>query len=657
MDASKLSIGAFGQGVATVQTALQSLGYDIGASELQRSFFGPVTRRAVQQFQKETGLAVSGKVDPQTAAAINAAATAARTMAAPSIGVRAAPIAQPVAPMPTSPPALLTPVKAIVSDAQIKSLLAASPAITSAMQARFVTLYDANTGSLSDFWAKLASDPQLGPVVPRLQLTMQLGTLTSNNPDLVTKLIAQFKPISMRDLTKVSTTQLVQLMTAENVQVPASIAATTTPATIAQYATSIVNSLKQAFPTDYVAQSFSTSTDIINQAVAAFLNKSLGFDFATTRIDTYLTANPAALAGLTADQIAALTDRLKSAQRVFRVINDGDVMQSLISLGLDSAYAIAATPSGSFLANYADTLGGQTQAQQIYANATNITGASSLIIRQAQENASGIMQKVIPGGNRGSSLSDALPNWQELFGATSTCQCCECRAIDGPAAYFVSLLQFLGGLGMNGELNTPLDVLIGNANSGHVMNGQNEIKNQVTTPRRPDLAHLKLNCANADTALPYVDLVNEILESYVANGSIGNSTAHDTPGDATTAVLDVTPEYTQTPDAVKAYKALNASSIVYPCSLPFDRYLVTVRTYLNSLGVSLYRLMQAFGSPVPPLQDATQLAAESLLISPPEYELITNQDLAGNLLALSAILADYFGYTAASALCQVTGYP
>jgi hypothetical protein len=533
--------------------------------------------------------------------------------------------------------------KNIVSDAQITSLLAASPALTSDLQARFVTLYDANTGSMSDFWSKLASDPQLGPVVPQLQLTLQLGTLTSNNADLVTKLIAQFNPTSVRDLTKVSAAQLIQLMTAENVQVPASVAATTTPATIAQYAASIISTLKQAFPTDYVAQSFTASTDPTNQEVGAFLNKSSDFDFATTGIDSYLTAHPAALAGLTADQVTTVTDRLKAAQRVFRVINDGDVMQSLIGIGLDSAYAIAATPSGSFLTKYANTLGGETQAQQIYANATNITGVTSLIIRQAQEGLSKLMPRVIPGLNStGSSsgkdpLSDALPNWQELFGTTSECQCCECRSIDGPAAYFVSLLQFLGGLGENAQKNTPLDVLIGSANSGH---------GNVTNPRRPDLAHLKLNCANADTALPYVDLVNEIMESYVANGQLSNSTAHDTPIDATTAVLDVTPEYTQTLDAVNAYNLLNGN-ILYPYSLPFDRYLETVRTYLNFLGVTLYQLMQTFGNPAPPLQAATQQAAEFLLISPPEYELITDQDFSANLLALIP-LANYFGYTSES---------
>ena len=39
--------------------------------------------------------------------------------------------------------------------------------------------------------------------------------------------------------------------------------------------------------------------------------------------------------------------------------------------------------------------------------------------------------------------------------------------------------------------------------------------------RRPDLPHIPLTCENTHTALPYIDIVNEILEYYVANGQAG----------------------------------------------------------------------------------------------------------------------------------------
>ena len=59
--------------LSALQNALQGLGYAIGPSELQRAFFGPITRQVVQRFQSEHRLTASGRVDERTAAAIIAA--------------------------------------------------------------------------------------------------------------------------------------------------------------------------------------------------------------------------------------------------------------------------------------------------------------------------------------------------------------------------------------------------------------------------------------------------------------------------------------------------------------------------------------------------------------------------------------------------------
>jgi hypothetical protein len=520
----------------------------------------------------------------------------------------------------------------IVADAQLTALLETSKAITSAMQSQFVSLYDANTQPISDFWGSVAKDPILGPAVPWLQLTLQLGTLTLNNPTLVAAIQEQLHPESIRDLTAVSAAQLVQIMSAANVKVPSAVADTTTASTLSQYADIIVGQLKTAFPTTYIGQSFSNATDPTNRLVGDFLTKSTDFDFATSRVDSYIKGHPSALAGLSSDQVSALTDRLKAAQRVFQVIPDGDVMQTLIGLGLDSSYEIASTSSGAFVGQFADKLGGEDQSRQIYANASTINAVTSTIVRLAQENSAQGLPHIISGGQQAPEvlLDNNIPDWQTLFGATSTCQCQQCHAVDGPAAYFVSLLEFLRKMGKNAKKNTPLDVLMA---------------------RRPDLGNLKLSCANCDTELPYVDLVNEILESYVANGKLTQQTAHNTPSDATTATLDVTPDYMQTPDAITAYETLAGRTLVYPFSLPFDRYLETQRNYLNFLGVSRYQLLRAFALPLDTagpksaeLTLETQLAAESLLISDLEYALITQQNFSGRASVPQGNLCYYYGY-------------
>ena len=166
--------------------------------------------------------------------------------------------------------------------------------------------------------------------------------------------------------------------------------------------------------------------------------------------------------------------------------------------------------------------------------------------------------------------SSPIPDWQTLFGSLSYCTCKECRSVYGAAAYLVDLLEFLKN-STAGDLQRPLDVLLN---------------------RRPDLANIKLNCENTNTTLPYVDLVNEILESAVVagNGRLDKSAAHDTPIGSTADELSVNPEYTND-DAYNRY--LNAPDAVYPPFLPFDRWLETARTYLTFLTSSLYQVMAA----------------------------------------------------------------
>src|SRR4029450_13846820 len=77
------------------------------------------------------------------------------------------------------------------------------------------------------------------------------------------------------------------------------------------------------------------------------------------------------------------------------------------------------------------------------------------------------------------------------------CDCEQCRSVLSPAAYFTDLLMFLRGRKAINPARTVKDVLF---------------------DRRPDLGYLELNCENAYTTLPYVDVVCEVLEAVVANG-------------------------------------------------------------------------------------------------------------------------------------------
>src|SRR6266699_2881632 len=253
------------------------------------------------------------------------------------------------------------------------------------------------------------------------------------------------------------------------------------------------------------------------------------------------------------------------------------------------------------------------------------------------------------GGGLTQTHANRIPNWQTLFGSTSYCRCEECRSVYGAAAYFVDLLEFLRKSKPNGNPNnppspppddngyTPYEILVGSAD-------------KLITGRRPDVPYIKLNCQNTNTLMPYVDLVNEILETYVAkSGALDSSAAHDTPYDATTDELNVNPEYTKD----DAYDKLDGPDVVYPINLPFNRWIETARTYLEYLGSSRYEVMKNFGTQSAPQDRTAILAAEFLKMDEAEYSLITGRTFAIGVPAGVNHTQVLYGYADSSDLATV----
>ncbi|MHC2863783.1 hypothetical protein ACVIYH_004861 [Bradyrhizobium diazoefficiens] len=109
-----------------------------------------------------------------------------------------------------------------------------------------------------------------------------------------------------------------------------------------------------------------------------------------------------------------------------------------------------------------------------------------------------------------------LPSWEMLFGSLDACACDECDSIFGPASYLVDVLQYFKRLDRSDESATKVTggkdgekppCLAAPAEALSVFD--------VLMARRPDIGYLDLNCANAVTQVPYIDLVNELLEDAV----------------------------------------------------------------------------------------------------------------------------------------------
>ena len=203
------------------------------------------------------------------------------------------------------------------------------------------------------------------------------------------------------------------------------------------------------------------------------------------------------------------------------------------------------------------------------------------------------------------------------FLANQFCECKECRSLLSPAAYFVDLLKFLDNSKKNADSISPLDVLLN---------------------RRPDLEHIPLSCENTNTIIPYIDLVNEIMEFYVANSNkLTKEAAHDT-GDATAGELRANPQYT----IEDAYGIIKDA--VYPFSLPYHQPLDVMRTYLEHLQTSRSEIMETcLPGKWEDIIAAIEIACEYLLVSEEEFKTLTGKNFGGNDAGIK--IWEYYGYS------------
>ena len=169
---------------------------------------------------------------------------------------------------------------------------------------------------------------------------------------------------------------------------------------------------------------------------------------------------------------------------------------------------------------------------------------------------------------------------EALFGPQTSCACEDCRSIHSPAAYFVDTLMFLG-----------------KANRDHLF-GRSQSSRHADVPRRPDLGEIQLSCANTETVLPYIDLVNEVLEYAVL---VPRAPETDPPAPLrgwpqTTGNADdlaVNPQWIITGQANDtAYKTLREKE--YRWDLPFDLWAEQARAFLGLLDVDRAELMRVF---------------------------------------------------------------
>jgi hypothetical protein len=437
------------------------------------------------------------------------------------------------------------------------------------VQQKLVAAYAAHPGPVEDFWTQIRKDPAFGgdAAVDRLQNTLRVSLVVQNHLPMLQALeghdVLQ-SPAALAQLDLAAWRKLV-----DQAGFPADMPGATDAEKASTYASLMAGMVEDAFPSAVAAARLARDQPAGSADMLTFFKNSPDFDLKRTNFEQYGAANPAALQGV--GDVKNATNQLKSMQRVLRLTGRYDATQALLAGGLHSAHSIAQMAQSDFVGRYSQALGGFAAAETVYRK-SQTTAAAALAIYGKY--AAGVNNLKLPVTPDPPAQVQGIPDWESLFGSLDLCACDHCRSVYGPAAYLTDILAFLKNRASTVAKKSALDILY---------------------LRRADIGDIELSCANSDTPMPYVDLVNEVLESVISPTTCVPSRQRQTTW--TADELAANPQYISAKKGGTdgAYEIL--AKAVYPWTLPFDLWTEEVRGDLSFLGVTRDQLMQAFQKP------------------------------------------------------------
>jgi len=405
-------------------------------------------------------------------------------------------------------------------------------------QEKFARLFNEHKALTPELLRALEKDGAFtGTEIADLRTSFQLTELTRGDFSVVKMLKDEFdvhQPEKIRALAKKSESEWVNLVkekhAAGDIKLPievGEIAGEIEFPAAEVYGKTLARQFREAFPTTAFAGGLERAMQNGGahglphaKELSKFLESHEKFEFLNTPVDDFLKNN------INPDFRALADDEnfrleVKAAQRVFKLVPTFEATDALLADNRHSAQQIYRMGESEFVRRYTGRPGFTKESARLAWNRAADTHAAVLTIvadlkalekatlpRALQTGREVIPQISVeernasPGGedkmpppeseeSRSKALS-TFPNWDNLFQAGDLCECEHCRSVLGPAAYFADLLMFLKERYWKGV--SVKDILFN---------------------RRPDLGYLELNCVNALTPLPYIDVVCEVLEDAV----------------------------------------------------------------------------------------------------------------------------------------------
>lgn len=280
--------------------------------------------------------------------------------------------------------------------------------------------------------------------------------------------------------------------------------------------------------------------------------------------------------------------------------------------GFDSAFDIASVPRDEWVAHlgrgvkdrFPDLIprleATYTKATQVAEVTQSLYGLIPAALAAPPTAVSRSVAPATPGDAQ--ALKQRFPMLGGMVGELPACE--HCRSVLSPAAYFVDLLRLID------RSDADWGVFKSDYQERRGVPYPHGKPFEALDARRPDLADLALTCANTHTALPYIDIVNELLEGLVppikpGRGGVGEDETYSTEE------LVAEPRRMR----IEAYEELARQC--HPAVLPLDLPWEQGRAIAPLLGLRPGELVDALR----PDKFEQAAAAERLGLSPAELRL------------------------------------
>jgi hypothetical protein len=439
-------------------------------------------------------------------------------------------------------------------------------------------------GTVDEFWKTQERD--LGVESYKdLELTLQLGAVTRNHLPLVQSLKNKTKLTRVQDLAALHKEDWLKILDEDKIEIPDDMPGTDQASKRNAFAGQLRSITEELLPTAVLTRAFNADQEIESATLNRFMERNPEFEFRTKTVRSYLKENPGALGDIANKEEAQ--KELEAVQRIFHLTPTREKYKSAKVLWqnqLHSAYAIKMRGLPELITLYD---GDRETAERIYNRASMRHGQTKMMKMQLESMFHAPATVWTPG------ISDLVKSFEfsadleALFGDQGYCKCKHCDSFFSPSAYLTDLFLYLNKVKVNQSGATP----------------DEDTALEKLFKRRPDLGNIELSCENSHTPLPYIDLVNEVLEAEIVlsfyelkqvnifgkNYTLPVAPAPQTKSD--TATLKAYPQHIKTAAYTPLLEGENNEGIGFPWVLPFNMWTMEVRTYLEHLGVLRADLM------------------------------------------------------------------